>query len=109
MERRFQYYVPFTNHTQYRTRARAREHNNTMQKLILNYMRLSLQEHTHLIHVHEHYSYVHTHIYIGDMHTKKVNECALTSERNVFRIANSNVMPRRVDSVSIRILWLRST
>ena len=30
MERRFQYYVPFTNHTQYR----AREHNNTMQKLI---------------------------------------------------------------------------
>ena len=46
MERRFQYYVPFTNHTQYvyRTRARAREHNNTMQKLILNYTRLRLNE-----------------------------------------------------------------
>ena len=26
------------------------------------------------------------------MHTKKVNECAVTSERSVFRIANSNVM-----------------
>ena len=63
-----------------------------MQKLILNYTRLRLHEHTHLIHVHEHYSYVHTHIYIGDMHTKKVNECAVTSERSVFRIANSNVM-----------------
>ena len=36
---------------------------------------------------HEHYSYVHTHIYIGDiiiMHTKKVNECAVTSERSVL-------------------------
>ena len=72
--------------------ARAREHNNTMQKLILNYTRLRLHEHTHLIYVHEHYSYVHTHIYIGDMHTKKVNECAVTAERSVFRIANSNVM-----------------
>ena len=92
MERRFQYYVSFTNHTQYRTRARAREHNNTMQKSILNYTRLRLHEHTHLIHVHEHYNYVHTHIYIGDMHTKKVKECAVTSERSVFRIANSNVM-----------------
>ena len=26
------------------------------------------------------------------MHTKKANECAVTSERSVFRIANSNVM-----------------
>ena len=84
--------MPFTNHTQYRTRAR--EHNNTMQKFILNYTRLRLHEHTHLIHVHEHYSYVHTYIYIGDMHTKKVNEWAVTSERSVFlvKIANSNIM-----------------
>ena len=63
-----------------------------MQKLILNYTRLRLHEHTHLIHVHAHYSYVHTHIYIGDMHTKKVNGCVVTSERSVFRIANSYVM-----------------
>ena len=47
MERRFQYYVPFTNHTQYRARARAREHNNTMENFILNF--------THLFHVHEHW------------------------------------------------------
>ena len=33
--------------------AGAREHNNMMQKLILNYTRLL--EHTHLIHVHERY------------------------------------------------------
>ena len=26
------------------------------------------------------------------MHMKKVNECAVASERSVFRIANSNVM-----------------
>ena len=60
MERRFQYYVPFTNHTHYR--ARAREHNNTLEKFTLNF--------THPFHVHEHYSYVCTHIYIGAMHTK---------------------------------------
>ena len=36
-----------------------------------------------------HFSAFH---YIGDMHTKKVNEWAVTSERSVFRIANSNVM-----------------
>ena len=30
MDRRFQYYVPFTNHTQYR----ARKHNNTLQKYV---------------------------------------------------------------------------
>ena len=46
MERRFQYYVAFANHTQYRARARAREHNNTMEKFILNF--------THLFHVSEH-------------------------------------------------------
>ena len=34
----------FTNHTQYR--ARTREHNNTMENLILNF--------THLFHVQEH-------------------------------------------------------
>ena len=45
-----------------------------MQKIILNYTRL--HEHTHLIHVQEHY--------IEDMYTKKVNECAVTSERSIF-------------------------
>ena len=58
-----------------------------MQKLILNYTRLRLHEHTHLKRTIVMYI-----IYIGDMHTKKVNECAVTSERSVFRIANSNVM-----------------
>ena len=83
----FQYYVLFTNHTQFR----AREHNNTMQKLILNYTRL--HEHTHLIHVMG-TSYVRTHIYIEAMCTKKVNECAVSSERSVLvKIANGNVMP----------------
>ena len=56
-----------------------------MQKLTLNYTRL--QEHTHLlIHVHEHVYvvYIRTRIYIEDMRTKKVNECAVTSERIVF-------------------------
>ena len=45
---------------------------------------MRLHEHTHLIPVHEHYSYVRTHIYIKDMRTKKVNECAVTSEQSVF-------------------------
>ena len=62
MERRFQYYVPFTNHTQYRARASAREHNNTMEKFILHFM--------YLFHVHEHWL-VRTHIYIENMRTKK--------------------------------------
>ena len=61
MERRFQYYVPFTNHTQYRARARAREY-NTMGKFILNF--------THLFHV-MNTGYVRTHIYIEDMRMKK--------------------------------------
>ena len=63
MECRFQYYVPFTNHTQYRARARARarEHNNTMGKFILNF--------THLLSMST--GYVRTHIYIEDMRTKK--------------------------------------
>ena len=63
MERRFQKYVPFTNHTQYRARAKAREHNNTMEKFILNlrifFMSMSTSD-------------VRTHIYIEDMRTKKV-------------------------------------
>ena len=58
MERRFQYNVPFTNHTQYR----AREHNNTMGKFILNF--------THLFHAMS-TGYVRTSIYIEDMSTKK--------------------------------------
>ena len=52
-----------------------------MQKLILNYTRLL--EHTHLIHVMS-ASCVSTRVYIEDMRTKKVNECAVTSERIVF-------------------------
>ena len=87
MERRFQYYVPFTNHTQYRARARAREHNNTMEKLILYFTHL--YEHTHLIHVHEHYMYVRIFI-LGIWH----EEGAVTSERSVLvKIVNSNFMP----------------
>ena len=62
MERRFQYHVPFTNHTQYRARARAREHNNTMEKFILNFTHLFLSLST---------GYVRTHIYIENMRTKK--------------------------------------
>ena len=84
MERRFQY---STNHTQYMYRTRAREHNNTMQKLTFNLNYMCLQEHTHLlIHVHEHVYIrcIRTRIYIEDMRTKKVNECAVTSERIVF-------------------------
>ena len=86
MERRLQYYVPFTSHTQYNLHStRSREHNNTMQKLILNYTRL--HEHTHLIHscpFNSNYSCVRIYIYIEDMRTKKWIECAVTSERSVF-------------------------
>ena len=56
-----------------------------MQKLTLNYTHL--HEHTHLLnHFHEqvYVVYVYTRIYIEDMRTKKVNECAVTSERIVF-------------------------
>ena len=55
-----------------------------MQILILNYTHL--HEHAHLIHVYEHYIvvYVCTRIYIEDMRTNKVIECAVTSERIVF-------------------------
>ena len=38
--------------------------------------------------------YIITHIYIEDMRTKKVSECAVTSERSVLvKIANSNFVP----------------
>ena len=55
-----------------------------MQKLILNYTRL--HEHPPFIHVHEHYIVVcvRTRIYIEDMRTKKVIECAVNFERIVF-------------------------
>ena len=38
--------------------------------------------------------YIYSHIYIEDMRTKKVDECAVTSERKAFlvKIVNSNVM-----------------
>ena len=40
------------------------------------------------------FMYIITHIYIEDMHTKKVSECAVTSERSVLvKIANSNFVP----------------
>ena len=73
MECRFQYYVAFANHTQYtraRAKARAREHNNTMEKFILNFTHLFMSLST---------SYVLMHIYIEDMRTKKA-----LSERSVF-------------------------
>ena len=39
-------------------------------------------------------SYERIHIYIEDMRTKKVNECAVTFEQSVLvKIANSNFMP----------------
>ena len=60
MERRFQYYAAFANHAQYRARARAREHNNTMEKIILNFFFMSLST-----------NYVLMYIYIEDMRTKK--------------------------------------
>ena len=55
-------------------------------------------------------SCVRTRIYIEDMRTKKVSECAVTSERIVFSLKPRIVMscPRCVDSFGIRILWLRS-
>ena len=64
MERRFQYYVPFTNHTQYRARVSctAREHNNTMEKFILNFTHFFMSLST---------GYVRTHIYIENLRTKK--------------------------------------
>ena len=65
-----------------------------MQKLLLNYMRL--HEHTHLIHIHERYNYyscLRTRIYIEDMRTKKINECAVTSERIVFSIRGKQMTP----------------
>ena len=39
-------------------------------------------------------SCVSTRIYIEDMRTKKVNECAVTSEKSfLVKTSNSNVMP----------------
>ena len=82
MEHRFQYHVPFTDQTQYRARARAREHYNRFART-----------HPLLIHVHL-VMYIITHIYIEDMCTKKVSECAVTFERSVLvKIANSNFVP----------------
>ena len=38
--------------------------------------------------------YIITHIYIEDMRTKKVSECAVTSERSVLvKIVNNNFVP----------------
>ena len=80
-----------------------------MQKLRLNYTRL--HEHTHLKFMSMSDGCVRTSIYIEDIRTKKVNECAVTSERIVCFFKPRIVMscPRCVDSVGIRILWLRSS
>ena len=43
------------------------------------------------------------------MHTKKVNECAVLLNETFFESRIVMSCPRCVDSVSIRILWLRST
>ena len=71
MECRFQYYVAFANHTQYRARASAREHNNTMEKFIYSILRIFFMSLST--------SYVLMHIYIEDMRTKKA-----LSEQSVF-------------------------
>ena len=74
MEHRFQYHVPFTDHTEYR----AREHYNRFAE-------------THPLNS---CSFSFTHIYLEDMRTKKVSECAVTSERSVsVKIANNNFVP----------------
>ena len=71
---------------------RAREHNNTMQINI----KLYASARTHPLNSCPcaHIRCLRTRIYIEDMRTKKVNECAVTSERIVFiKTVNSNVMP----------------
>ena len=98
MERRFQYYVPFTNHTQYRVRAKVREHNNTMEKLILNlrifFMSMSTSD-------------VRTHIYIEDMRTKKALSTwiplisVFCSSRAVSGIRGKQVTPAVASELSI--------
>ena len=70
MERRSEYYVPFTNHTQYK----ARQHNNTMQKCILNYT------HLHECTMSMSTSYVCTH-----------TSLELLNEAFLVKIVNSNV------------------
>ena len=87
MERRFQYYLPFTNHTQYIYIQGWPGPGSIiiimMQKLILNYTRL--HEHTLFnSYISMNASCVRMRIYIEDMRTKKVSECAVTSERIVF-------------------------
>ena len=54
---------------------------------------IGLHEHTHSCPFNYVYTVI-THIYIEDMRTKKVSECAVTFERSVLvKIANSNFMP----------------
>ena len=98
MERRFQYYVPFTNHTQYRARAKAREHNNTMEIFILNlrifFMSMSTSD-------------VRTHIYIEDMRTKKALSAwiplvsVFCSSGAVSGIRGKQMMPAVASELSI--------
>ena len=86
MERRFQYYLPFTNHTEY---IYTRPGPGSiiiimMQKLILNYTRLHEYIHPQFMSMSTiNYSCVRTRIYIEDKRTKKVIECA-GSEQIVF-------------------------
>ena len=113
MERRFQYYEPFRGHTQYRARARARElrqegdrtwfetgrdsasalefsapfhreHNNTMEKFILNF--------THLFHVHEHWFNMYVRIFILRICARRRRSL---NEAFLVKIANIISCPRR--------------
>ena len=90
MEHRFQYHVPFTD--------QCTEPGPGPGKLLydakinIKFYASARTHVTHLIHVHL-VMYL-THIYIENMHTKKVSECAVTSERSVsVKIANSNFVP----------------
>ena len=76
MERRFKYDVAFANHTQYRDRAR--EHNNTMEKFILNF--------TYLFHVPEHYIVMYLCIFILRICARRrrsLNEAFLVKIANI--------------------------
>ena len=74
MEQRFQYHVPFTDHTQYRVREHYNRFGGThpLNSCLFSFM----------------------HIYIEDMRTKNVSECAVTSEQSVLvKITNNNFVP----------------
>ena len=60
----------------------------------LSYIKLLLAQGLLLPRIDVQQNLIITHIYIEDMRTKKVSECAVTSERSVLvKIANSNFVP----------------